>query len=50
MIEIAIIKAFTGMPDHRRKLGTGHSLELCLALFTLAVVAGNQGFLYVIAI
>ncbi len=45
MSEIAIIKAFTGMPDHRRKQGTRHSLELCLALFTLAVAAGNQGFL-----
>ena len=33
------------MPDHRRKQGTRHSLELCLALFTLAVTAGNQGFL-----
>ena len=33
------------MPDHRRKQGRRHSLQLCLALFTLAVVAGNQGFL-----
>lgn len=33
------------MPDHRRKQGTRHSLELCLALFTLAITAGNQGFL-----
>jgi hypothetical protein len=33
------------MPDHRRKQGTRHSLQLCLALFTLAVTAGNQGFL-----
>ena len=45
MSEIAIIKAFSGMPDHRRKQGTRHSLELCLALLTLAVTAGNQGFL-----
>lgn len=45
MSEIAIIEAFSGMPDHRRKQGTRHSLELCLALFTLAVTAGNQGFL-----
>ena len=45
MSEIAIIKAFSGMPDHRRKQGTRHSLELCLALLTLAVAAGNQGFL-----
>ena len=33
------------MPDHRRKQGTRHSLQLCLALFTLAVTAANQGFL-----
>ncbi len=43
--EIAILGAFSGMPDHRRKQGKRHSLQLCLALFTLAVVAGNQGFL-----
>ena len=45
MTEIAILKAFEGMPDYRRKQGTRHSLQLCLALFTLAVAAGNQGFL-----
>jgi fructose 1,6-bisphosphatase len=45
MSEIAILEAFAGMPDTRRKQGTRHSLQLCLALFTLAVVAGNQGFL-----
>jgi hypothetical protein len=33
------------MTDKRRKQGTRHSLQLCLALFTLAVAAGNQGFL-----
>jgi hypothetical protein len=43
--EIAVLEAFSGMPDHRRKQGTRHSLELCLALFTLAVTAVNQGFL-----
>ena len=45
MSVIAILEAFSGMPDHRRKQGTRHSLQLCLALFTLAVTAGNQGFL-----
>lgn len=45
MSEIAIVEAFSRMPDHRRKQGTRHSLQLCLALFTLAVAAGNQGFL-----
>ncbi len=44
MPEIAILKAFEGIPDYRRKQGTRHSLQLCLALFTLAVAAGNQGF------
>lgn len=45
MSEIAILNVFEGIPDHRRKQGTRHSLPLCLALFTLAVVAGNHGFL-----
>ncbi len=45
MTELAIIQAFEGMPDYRRKKGTRHSLSLCLALFTLAVTAGNRGFL-----
>ncbi|HEY9766932.1 MAG TPA: ISAs1 family transposase [Coleofasciculaceae cyanobacterium] len=45
MNKIAIIDAFSGIPDRRRKQGTRHSLQLCLALFTLAVAAGNQGFL-----
>lgn len=47
MPEIAILEAFAGMPERRRKQGTRHSLQLCLALFTLAVSAGNQGFLKV---
>jgi hypothetical protein len=45
MPEIEILKVFEGMPDQRRRQGTRHSLQLCLALFTLAVAAGNQGFL-----
>ena len=45
MSEIAILDVFEGIPDHRRKQGRRHSLPLCLALFTLAVVAGNHGFL-----
>ena len=45
MSEVSILEAFVGMPDHRRKQGTRHSLQLCLALFTLAVAAGNHGFL-----
>lgn len=45
MSEIAIVQVFEGIPDYRRKQGKRHSLPLCLALFTLAVAAGNQGFL-----
>ena len=45
MAEIALVGVFAGLPDGRRKQGRRHSLPLCLALFTLAVAAGNQGFL-----
>lgn len=40
-----ILEAFSDLPDQRRRQGRRHSLPLCLALFTLAVAAGNQGFL-----
>ncbi|MGB3510277.1 MAG: transposase family protein [Microcoleaceae cyanobacterium] len=45
MSEVAILRAFEEMPDSRRKQGTRHPLQLCLALFTLAVATGNYGFL-----
>lgn len=45
MNQITLLDVFKGMPDSRRKQGRRHSLQLCLALFTLAVAAGNQGFL-----
>ena len=47
MAEIAILEAFNNLPDVRRGQGRRHSIPLCLAIFTLtlAVVAGNQGFL-----
>jgi hypothetical protein len=45
MSQIALLDVFEGMPDCRRKQGRRHSLQLCLALFTLAVAAGNRGFL-----
>lgn len=45
MSEIAILEAFDDLPDARRGQGRRHSIPLCLAIFTLAVVAGNQGFL-----
>lgn len=45
MSEIAIIEAFTDLQDPRRTAGQRHEKALCLALFTLAIVAGNRGFL-----
>lgn len=45
MPEIAIIEAFEGLPDPRRSAGQRHAQALCLALFTVAVAAGNRGFL-----
>jgi hypothetical protein len=44
MSEIAILQTFDGMPDYRRGQGKRHPVSLCLALFTLAIAAGNQGF------
>lgn len=43
--EIEIIKAFVDIKDPRRRAGQRHNLPLCLALFTLAIAAGNKGFL-----
>lgn len=45
MTQLAIVEAFADLPDTRRTAGQRHSQALCLALFTLAVVAGNRGFL-----
>lgn len=45
MSDIAILKVFSDFPDVRRGQGKRHSIPLCLAIFTLAVVGGNQGFL-----
>lgn len=45
MSQIAIIEAFAGLEDPRRRAGQRHPLPLCLALFTLAIAAGNKGFL-----
>jgi len=39
--QIAILEAFAGLED-RRRAGQRHTLALCLALFTLAITAGNQ--------
>ena len=45
MPEIAILEAFRDLPDVRTGQGRRHSIPLCLAIFTLAVVGANQGFL-----
>lgn len=42
--QIAIIEAFAGLEDPRRRAEQRHTLPLCLALFTLAITAGNKGF------
>jgi hypothetical protein len=41
----AILEAFASLQDPRRRAGQRHTLPLCLALFTLAIAAGNKGFL-----
>lgn len=45
MPHIAIVEAFADLPDTRRTAGQRHQQALCLARFTLAVAAGNRGFL-----
>jgi hypothetical protein len=45
MSQLAIVEAFMNLPDTRRTAGQRHQQALCLALFTLAVTAGNRGFL-----
>ena len=42
---IEILEAFADLPDVRRASGKRHQMTLCLALFTLAITAGNRGFL-----
>lgn len=43
--QVEILAAFSEIPDARHSLGKRHHISLCLALFTLAIAAGNQGFL-----
>ena len=43
--QLEIIAVFSEIPDARHSLGKRHHIALCLALFTLAIAAGNQGFL-----
>jgi hypothetical protein len=42
MSQPAIIEAFAEVEDRRRQAGQRHTLPLCLALFTLAIAAGNK--------
>jgi hypothetical protein len=42
---IEILEAFADLPDVRQASGKRHHMALCLALFTLAVTAGNRGFI-----
>lgn len=45
MPQLAIVEAFADICDTRRIAGQRHQQALCLALFTLAITAGNRGFL-----
>lgn len=45
MSPLAIVEVFSDLSDTRRTAGQRHQQALCLALFTLAVAAGNRGFL-----
>jgi DDE_Tnp_1-associated len=45
MSQLAIVEAFADLPDTRRTAGQRHQQAVCLALFTLAVAAGNRGWL-----
>jgi hypothetical protein len=42
---LELLEAFSELPDSRKASGKRHEMALCLALFTLAVTAGNRGFL-----
>ncbi|WP_445246639.1 transposase family protein [Microcoleus sp. OTE_8_concoct_300] len=45
MTQLAIVEAFSDLIDTRCGTGSRHQQALCLAMFTVAVVAGNKGFL-----
>lgn len=45
MSQLALVEAFSELDDTRRSAGKRHQQALCFALFTLAVAAGNRGFL-----
>jgi hypothetical protein len=43
MKELAILKVFEGLSDPRSSHGKQHEQTLCIAVFTLAVIAGCRG-------
>lgn len=45
MSQLTIVEAFSDLPDNRRTAGQPHQQALCLALFTIALSAGNRVFL-----
>ena len=45
MTSLAIVEAFSNLPDSRRGAGRRHIQALCLTLFTLANSAGCRKFL-----
>lgn len=45
MSQLAIVEAFADLPETCRTAGQRHTQALCLALFTLAIVAENRRFL-----
>ena len=42
---LEMLDAFADLSDVRQASGKRHQMTLCLALFTMAVTAGNRGFL-----
>lgn len=45
MTQLAIVEAFSDLIDTRCGTRKRHQQALCLAMFTVAVAAGNKGFL-----
>ena len=45
MRTLAVVEAFSELPDPRRGAGCRHKYALCLVLLTLAISAGCRGFL-----
>lgn len=43
MQQVAILEAFADLPDPRSSSRSTRGQALCLAVFTLAIAAGNKG-------